>query len=131
MVVKALNGSPWGTFTIAATMPIALFMGVYLRFFRPGKVLEVSAIGFVLRHRSRSGAGNSSTQSPTLAPLLHPLRTALAGASSSTASPPAFLPVWLLLAPRDYLSTFMKLGAVVAARRRHPHRAAAPANARP
>ena len=114
VVVKALAGSPWGTFTIAATIPIALFMGVYLRFLRPGRVLEVTAIGVALLLLSVWG-GQWFYESPTLAPLLRPdPAPPWPGASSSTASPPPSCPVWLLLAPRDYLSTFMKLGTIAA-----------------
>src|SRR5436853_3837812 len=67
VVVNALKGSPWGTFTIAATMPIAIFMGLYLRFWRPGKVVETSLIGFVLVMASVFG-GQAVAQSPALAP---------------------------------------------------------------
>src|SRR5436853_5885602 len=68
VVVNALKGSPWGTFTIAATMPIAIFMGLYLRYWRPGKVLECSALGFVLVMASIF-AGRSVGESATLAPM--------------------------------------------------------------
>src|SRR5262249_62381983 len=68
VVVNALRGSPWGTFTIAATMPIAVFMGLYLRYWRPGKVLEVSAIGFVLVMGSIF-AGRAVADSANLAPV--------------------------------------------------------------
>ena len=112
IVVNALSASPWGTFTIAATIPIALFMGVYMRYWRPGKVLEISAIGFLLVLASIFG-GQWVAQSATWAPIftLTPITLALAimlyGFSASA------LPVWMLLAPRDYLSTFVKLGVVV------------------
>jgi carbon starvation protein len=110
VVVNALVGSPWGTFTIAATMPIALFMGLYLRFIRPGKVLECSAMGFVLVVASIFGgewiskseyAGTFTLSAMTIAILI----IAYGFLASS-------LPVWMLLAPRDYLSTFVKLGVV-------------------
>ena len=89
VVVNALEGSPWGTFTIAATMPIALFMGLYLRYWRPGKVLECSAIGFVLVMASIFG-GQWVSHSATLAPVFT-LRRDGAGVrrSSSTDSWPA------------------------------------------
>ncbi len=112
VVVNALKGSPWGAFTIIATMPIAVFMGIYLRYLRPGKVLEVSAIGFLLVMASIFG-GQAVSQSPTLAPLFTygPLTLALGIIGYGFAA--SALPVWLLLAPRDYLSTFVKLGVVI------------------
>ncbi|HWQ55516.1 MAG TPA: carbon starvation CstA family protein [Bryobacteraceae bacterium] len=112
VVVNALKGSPWGTFTIAATMPIAVFMGLYLRFWRPGKVLECSVIGFLLVVASIFG-GQAVAGSPTIAPwftfgaVTLALLVILYGFLASA------LPVWLLLAPRDYLSTFVKLGVVL------------------
>jgi len=112
VVVNALKGSPWGTFTIAATMPIAIFMGLYLRYWRPGKVLVCSAIGFVLVMASIF-AGQSVAASPTLAPLFTwgamPLALCIIAYGFLASS----LPVWLLLAPRDYLSTFVKLGVIL------------------
>ncbi len=112
VVVNALKGSPWGTFTIAATMPIAIFMGIYLRFLRPGKVLEVSGIGFVLVMASIF-AGQWVSHSPTLAPWFTYGPMALAVAVIVYGFAASALPVWLLLAPRDYLSTFVKLGVVL------------------
>jgi carbon starvation protein len=111
IVVNALKASPWGTFTIAMTMPIAVLMGVYLRRIRPGKVLEVSALGFVLvlaaiwggQYVSQNAAWARmfTFSAPTLAILIM-----VYGFAASA------LPVWLLLAPRDYLSTFVKLGTI-------------------
>src|SRR5271155_4836969 len=111
IVVNALKASPWGLFTIAMTMPIALLMGVYLRRIRPGKGLEVSALGFVLVLAAIWGGQYVSENAalarvftlsaPTLAILIM-----VYGFSASA------LPVWLLLAPRDYLSTFVKLGTI-------------------
>ncbi|MBS1872632.1 MAG: carbon starvation protein A [Acidobacteria bacterium] len=112
VVVNALKGSPWGTFTVAATMPIALFMGVYLRRIRPGKVREISAIGFVLVLASIF-AGQWVSQSPTVAPWFTYGPVALAVAVIIYGFLASALPVWLLLAPRDYLSTFVKLGVVL------------------
>jgi len=112
VVVNALKGSPWGTFTIAATMPIAVFMGLYLRFWRPGKVLECSAIGFVLVLASIF-AGQAVAESGTLAPLFTISAMTLAVAIIAYGFLASALPVWLLLAPRDYLSTFVKLGVVL------------------
>jgi carbon starvation protein len=112
VVVNALKGSPWGLFTIVATIPIALFMGLYLRFWRPGKVLECSAIGFVLVMASILG-GQAVADSPSLAPWFTLSATALAIAIICYGFMASALPVWLLLAPRDYLSTFVKLGVVL------------------
>jgi carbon starvation protein len=110
VVVKALEGSPWGSFTVAATLPIAIFMGIYARFIRPGRILEMSAIGFVLLMLAlvfgRDVANSSwgpyfDLKGPELALILIGY-----GFFASV------LPVWLLLAPRDYLSTFMKIGVI-------------------
>ena len=111
VVVNALKGSPWGTFTIAATMPIAVFMGLYLRYWRPGKVLEVSLIGFLLVVAAIFG-GEAVAKSPELAPWFTMSGMALAISVIIYGFLASALPVWLLLAPRDYLSTFVKLGVV-------------------
>ncbi len=111
VVVNALAGSPWGTFTIAATMPIALFMGLYLRYLRPGRVLECSVIGFALVIAAVIG-GQWVAQSPSIAPLFTWTAPTLAFAIIAYGFLASALPVWLLLAPRDYLSTFVKLGVV-------------------
>jgi len=112
VVVNALKDSPWGTFTIAASMPIAVFMGLYLRYWRPGKVLECSAIGFVLVMASIFG-GQWVAQSADWAPMFTMSGIALAIAVILYGFLASALPVWLLLAPRDYLSTFVKLGVVI------------------
>ncbi len=112
VVVNALKGSAWGTFTIAATMPIAVFMGLYLRYWRPGKVLECSAIGFVLVMASIV-AGRAVAESSSLAPVFTLSAMALAVIIIVYGFLASALPVWLLLAPRDYLSTFVKLGVVL------------------
>jgi len=111
IVVNALKASPWGTFTIAMTIPIALLMGVYLRRIRPGKVLESSILGFLLVLLAIWG-GQWASQTPAVgqyftltAPTLAILIIIYGFAASA-------LPVWLLLAPRDYLSTFVKLGTI-------------------
>jgi carbon starvation protein len=113
VVVKALTASPWGLFTIAATIPIALIMGVYMRVFRPGRVGEASAIGVVLLLASiifgRTVAGD-----PTWGPAFTLTGPQLAWALIFYGGIAASLPVWLMLAPRDYLSTFLKIGTVVA-----------------
>jgi carbon starvation protein len=111
VVVNALKGSPWGTFTIAMTMPVAVVMGLYLRYLRPGKVLECSTAGFVLILLSIYG-GKLVSQSPSLASIFTLSGVVLAFAIILYGFLASALPVWLLLAPRDYLSTFVKLGVV-------------------
>ena len=112
VVVNALKDSPWGAFTIAATMPIAVFMGLYLRYLRPGQVREISVIGFVLVVLSIFG-GQWVAESATWAPWFTLSSMALAWAVILYGFFASALPVWLLLAPRDYLSTFVKLGVVL------------------
>jgi carbon starvation protein len=111
IVVNALKSSPWGLFTIAMTMPIALLMGVYLRRIRPGKVLEVSALGFVLVLAAIWG-GQYVSQNAALARVFTLSAPALAILIMAYGFAASALPVWLLLAPRDYLSTFVKLGTI-------------------
>jgi carbon starvation protein len=111
VVVRALSQSPWGVFSIAMTIPIALFMGCYLRYIRPGRVTEVSVIGFVLLMlavASGNWVGETSwgTSWLNLTPVEVSWLIVIYGFVASA------LPVWLLLAPRDYLSTFMKVGAI-------------------
>jgi carbon starvation protein len=110
IIVNALKDSPWGAFTIGMTIPIALLMGIYLRYLRPGRVLEASVLGFLLVVAAIFGgqwisqsthAGAFTFAGTTLAILI-----IVYGFAASA------LPVWLLLAPRDYLSTFVKLGTV-------------------
>ncbi|WP_137921113.1 carbon starvation CstA family protein [Hydrogenophaga sp. 2FB] len=113
IVVKALAESPWGTFTVAATIPVALFMGVYLRYIRPGRIGEVSIIGFVLLMLAIVG-GQWVHESPTWAPLFTYDGKALTWMLIGYGFVAASIPVWLLLAPRDYLSTFLKIGTIVA-----------------
>ncbi|MBU9607197.1 carbon starvation CstA family protein [Burkholderia multivorans] len=112
IVVKALTNSPWGTFTVAATIPIALFMGVYTRFIRPGRIGEVSIIGFVLLMASIA-YGQHVHDSPTLAAWFTFSGTQLTWILIGYGFVASVLPVWLLLAPRDYLSTFLKVGTIV------------------
>src|SRR5690606_4032425 len=112
IVVKALTHSPWGTFTVAATIPIALFMGVYLRFLRPGKIGEVSVIGFVLLMAAIL-FGQDVAQSPVLAAWFDFDGKSLTWVLIIYGFIASVLPVWLLLAPRDYLSTFLKIGTIV------------------
>lgn len=111
IVVNALKASPWGTFTIAMTMPIALLMGVYLRRIRPGKVLEVSSLGFVLVLAAIWG-GQYVSQHDALARMFTFSAPTLAILIMVYGFAASALPVWLLLAPRDYLSTFVKLGTI-------------------
>ncbi len=111
IVVNALKQSPWGSFTIAMTMPIALLMGVYLRRLRPGRVLETSVIGFVLVLAAIWG-GQWASQTPAVAKYFTLTAPALAIAIMVYGFAASALPVWLLLAPRDYLSTFVKLGTI-------------------
>ena len=111
IVVNALKDSPWATFTIAMTIPIALLMGLYLRRIRPGKVLEVSAFGFILVLLAIWG-GQWASQNAAMAQLFTLRANTLAILIILYAFAASALPVWLLLAPRDYLSTFVKLGTI-------------------
>jgi len=111
VVVNALAESPWGVFSIAMTIPIAIFMGLYLRFFRPGRISEVSLIGVVLLLLAVIAGGwvaetSWGTDWFTLSKVTLSWCIIIYGFCASV------LPVWLLLAPRDYLSTFMKVGTI-------------------
>ncbi|MFC0131521.1 carbon starvation protein A [Massilia eurypsychrophila] len=112
IVVKALTGSPWGSFTVMATIPIALFMGVYSRFIRVGRIGEVSIIGFVLLMLAIIG-GQWVQDSPTWGPMFNFTGEQLTFMLIGYGFVAAVIPVWLLLAPRDYLSTFLKIGTIV------------------
>jgi carbon starvation protein len=112
VVVNALKASPWGTFTLAATIPISMLMGLYLRFWRPGRVLETSAIGFALILWAVV-AGQWVAESPSWARVFTLSGPALAAAIIVYGFAASALPVWLLLAPRDYLSALIKVGAIV------------------
>jgi carbon starvation protein len=111
IVVNALKASPWGTFTIVMTIPIALLMGFYLRRWRPGKVLETSVLGFVLVMLAICG-GQWVSQSSAVARWFTWSAPTLAVGIIVYGFAASALPVWLLLAPRDYLSTFVKLGTI-------------------
>jgi carbon starvation protein len=111
VVVKALMGSPWGTFTVFATIPIALLMGVYARFIRVGRIGEMSAIGVVLLLVSLI-YGRTVSETPQLAALFDLRGETLALIIIGYGFVASVLPVWLLLAPRDYLSTFLKVGTM-------------------
>src|SRR5256884_58649 len=113
VVVKALADSPWGVFTVSATIPIAMFMGGYLRWWRVDKVMEGSAIGVALLLLAVWG-GQYVHGHPNLARLFSLKDINIAWAIILYGFAASVLPVWLLLAPRDYLSTFMKLGTIFA-----------------
>ena len=112
IVVKALAGSPWGMFTVTATIPIALFMGVYSRYLRPGRIAEMSLIGFVLLMASIIYGGDVAA-SPVWGPAFTFDGKQLTWMLIGYGFIASVLPVWLLLAPRDYLSTFLKIGTIV------------------
>lgn len=111
VVVNALKASPWGTFTLAMTIPIAMLMGVYMRYWRPGRVLEASALGFALILFAVF-AGQWVSESPSWARAFTLAGPGLAIAIILYGYAASSMPVWLLLAPRDYLSAFLKVGAV-------------------
>ena len=112
IVVKALAESPWGTFTVMATIPIALLMGVYMRFIRVGRIGEISVIGFVLLMLAIV-FGQYVQQHPTFGPMFTFTGTQLTWLLIGYGFVASVLPIWLLLAPRDYLSTFLKIGTIV------------------
>ncbi|CAM5192811.1 carbon starvation protein CstA [Oligella ureolytica] len=112
IVVKALTHSPWGTFTVAFTVPLAIFMGIYLRYIRPGRILEASIIGIVGLIFAIIYGGHIA-EHPTWGPIFDLDGMQLTWALMIYGFIAAVLPVWLLLAPRDYLSTFLKIGVVV------------------
>jgi carbon starvation protein len=112
VVVNALKDSPWGVFTIACTMPIAVLMGFWMKVWRPGKTLEATAVGVVLLMAALVG-GRYVAQSATLAPLFTWSGLTLAYAVMGYGFVASVLPVWMLLCPRDYLSTFMKIGTIL------------------
>jgi len=111
VIVNALKSSPWATFTLAMTIPIALLLGVYLRYLRPGRVLEASAIGVALV-LFVVVAGQWVADSPAWAHVFTLGGVALAFSIMAYGFAASALPVWLLLAPRDYLSAFIKAGAI-------------------
>ncbi len=113
VVVMALKGSPWGTFTVFCTIPIALIMGVYSRFIRPGRIAEMSVIGVVLLLAALLYGKTVSENAPELAAWFNFTGPQLAMIIIGYGFVASVLPVWLLLAPRDYLSTFLKVGTIV------------------
>ncbi len=112
VIINALAESPWGVFSIAMTIPIAVFMGVYMRYLRPGRVIETSVIGVALLVLAII-AGGWVHNNPVWAEVFHLDKTTLAWCLMIYGFFAAVLPVWVLLAPRDYLSTFMKIGTIV------------------
>ncbi|MFA7602297.1 MAG: carbon starvation CstA family protein [Novosphingobium sp.] len=113
IVVQALAGSPWGMFTVAATVPLAMLMGVYTRWIRPGRIGEVSLLGLVGLLLAIV-YGQNVAASPVWGPLFTFTPVQLCWILVGYGAVAAILPVWLLLAPRDYLSTFLKIGAIAA-----------------
>ena len=111
VVVNALKSSPWGTFTVACTIPIALIMGIYGRFVRPGRIGEMSLVGVVLLLAALL-YGRTVSETPALAQYFTFSGPSLALLIIGYGFVASVLPVWLLLAPRDYLSTFLKVGTV-------------------
>lgn len=112
IVVKALAESPWGVFTVCSTVPIALFMGIYMRYIRPGCVAEVSIIGVILLI-AVIWFGGVIAHDPYWGPALTFKDTTITYVLIGYAFISALLPVWLILAPRDYLATFLKIGVIV------------------
>ena len=113
IVVNALGESPWGIVTVGLTIPIALLMGMYMRWLRPHKVLEATLLGLVLLVGALY-VGRGVAENPSLAPMFTLSRATLAWAIMIYGFAASVLPVWLLLAPRDYLSAFVKIGVVAA-----------------
>jgi len=113
IVVKALAESPWGMFTVAATVPLAIFMGAYTRWIRPGRIGEVSVLGLA-GLLAAIVYGQSIAQSPLWGPAFTFTPVQLCWILIGYGAVASVLPVWLLLAPRDYLSTFLKIGAIAA-----------------
>ncbi|NIH03751.1 pyruvate/proton symporter CstA [Providencia rettgeri] len=112
IVVKALTHSPWGTYTVAFTIPLAIFMGIYTRYIRPGRIGEVSIIGLIFLVFAII-SGGWVAESETWAPYFDYTGVQLTWMLVGYGFVAAVLPVWLLLAPRDYLSTFLKIGTII------------------
>lgn len=113
IVVKALASSPWGMFTVMATIPIAMLMGVYMRYIRPGQIGEISVVGLLLLLGS-IWLGGQVAASPEWAPMFTFNGIQITWMLIGYGAVASVLPVWLLLAPRDYLSTFLKIGTIIA-----------------
>jgi carbon starvation protein len=112
VVVNALKDSPWGVFTILCTIPIAILMGYWMKVWRPGRTLEASALGVLLLMAALVG-GRYVAASPTLAPYFTASGLTIAYGMIAYGFIASVLPVWMLLCPRDYLSTFMKIGTIL------------------
>ena len=112
VVVNALKDSPWGVFTILCTIPIAIMMGFWMKVWRPGRTLEASAVGVALLLLALVG-GRHVAESATLAPYFTYSGLTLAYGIIAYGFIASVLPVWMLLCPRDYLSTFMKIGTIL------------------
>jgi carbon starvation protein len=112
VVVRALENSPWGVFTIVCTVPIAVLMGFWMKVWRPGRTLEATGVGVALLLLALVG-GRYVAQSPTLAPLFTWSGMTIAYAVMGYGFLASVLPVWMVLCPRDYLSTFMKIGTIL------------------
>ena len=113
VVVNALAESPWGMFTVVATMPIAMLMGVYMRYIRPGKIGEISVVGLILL-LGAIWLGGKVAGDPTWGPAFTFTKESITWMMVGYGFVASVLPVWLLLAPRDYLSTFLKIGTIIA-----------------
>ena len=113
VVVKALAESPWGMFTVIATMPIAILMGIYMRYIRPGKIGEISVVGLILLLLAIWYGGKVAAD-PVWGPAFTFTGIQITWMLIGYGFVASVLPVWLLLAPRDYLSTFLKIGTIVA-----------------
>ncbi|UII70810.1 carbon starvation protein A [Pseudomonas sp. HN11] len=113
IVVKALAESPWGIFTVMATIPIAMFMGIYMRYIRPGRIGEISIVGVLLLLGS-IWLGGQIAADPVWAKAFTFTGIQITWMLIGYGFVAAVLPVWLILAPRDYLSTFLKIGTIIA-----------------
>ncbi|HIJ85611.1 MAG: carbon starvation protein A [Magnetococcales bacterium] len=112
IVVKAMAESPWSVFTVVMTIPIAVFMGVYMKKLRPGRIAEVSVIGAILLVLAILGGGQVAIH-PVWGPLFTLTGVQVAAGLIAYGALASILPVWLMLCPRDYLSTFLKIGTIV------------------
>ncbi|WP_397451291.1 carbon starvation CstA family protein [Pseudomonas sp. NA-150] len=113
IVVKALAGSPWGMFTVLATIPVAMFMGIYMRYIRPGRIGEISLVGVILL-LAAIWFGGQIAADPVWAKAFTFTGIQITWMLVGYGFVASVLPVWLLLAPRDYLSTFLKIGTIIA-----------------
>lgn len=112
IVVKAMAESPWSVFTVVMTIPIAIFMGIYMKKIRPGRIAEISAIGAVLLVLAIIGGGHVAAH-PVLGPMFTLTGVQITAGLIAYGALASILPVWLMLCPRDYLSTFLKIGTIL------------------